>query len=290
VSDRFSKVLRSAEAHLRDEGRTLRETIDHDGEYGRALEQLLARELRAVLPRGYDVATGFVLTPSEVTPAQQDVVIYDGSRYPAARVGDNTYLFVPESVYALISVKSRLRASDIEGHFKWATSSKHEMTSQLTTRFAGVAAVFSYEFDGDWQRAVEAYFTSITATKRRERLDLICVPGRPVLLDAYAFELADERTRGFGGIAGKVRSFIPKDPTEKPNDMYELEPTAGAFAGMYQLLLTKLSRIQLPPLSTLTLPRFIKSADSDAEVKSVTPITQSNNTWVRVDHRRRARK
>lgn len=100
----------------------------HRGEDGRFVESLLRSYLRALLPEGLEVATGFVMRPAVKTgingrerrgekdsnSRQLDILVFDSSNYPVFKRFEDTVVVPPEGVVAIISVKKRLQAAHIE--------------------------------------------------------------------------------------------------------------------------------------------------------------------------------
>lgn len=80
----------------------------HWGEDGRFKEVLLMNYLRKVLPKNVSVGTGFV-SGDEIT-SQIDIIIYD-NRIPTLFSEGDFVIALPESIYGIIEVKSKLRAN-----------------------------------------------------------------------------------------------------------------------------------------------------------------------------------
>lgn len=91
----------------------------HSGEEGRFVEGLLAAFLRDSLPSQLTVATGFIVNLDyDWNSGQTDIIVYDSARFsPYFKYGDAVVVPV-ESVVAAISVKERLRYTDIQKELK----------------------------------------------------------------------------------------------------------------------------------------------------------------------------
>jgi uncharacterized protein DUF6602 len=268
VSTRFSSFLTGAEQRLRADSTAIGDALDHGPEKGTGREDSLRRELRLLLPRAFELTTGFVVGTEPAISAQQDVLIYDSMHYPAAEYGNGRHLLVPESLFCAISVRSRLTSSDVGERFDECFALKDLLADALGQQWPGFACLFAFRFEGDWDALQQKFYEMVANTRRGGRLDVICVLDRPLLVDAHAFGLADERRKGFGGMAGTARFFIPQTPRTKGNDTYVIEPSAGPFSGFYQLLLTRLSNTKLLPLRSLTLPRFVEEVFRVQDVMS----------------------
>ncbi|MDQ0201076.1 DUF6602 domain-containing protein [Neobacillus ginsengisoli] len=82
----------------------------HWGEDGRFKEVLLMNYLKKVLPSNISIGTGFVSNGQEIT-SQIDLIIYDNSIPTLFSEGDFV-IALPESIYGIIEVKSKLSANE----------------------------------------------------------------------------------------------------------------------------------------------------------------------------------
>ncbi len=78
----------------------------HWGEDGRFKEVLLMNHLKKILPSNVSIGTGFVKNGEQIT-SQIDLIIYDNSVPNLFSQGDFV-IVLPESVYGIIEVKSKL--------------------------------------------------------------------------------------------------------------------------------------------------------------------------------------
>lgn len=102
---------------------------DHAGEEGRFLESVIRSFLNKHLPKNLKALSGFVLRPATVVgdndtrrirdqksdkhSPQIDIIVFDIGNYPVFEQYEDFAIVPPEGVYAIISVKKRLRMSDI---------------------------------------------------------------------------------------------------------------------------------------------------------------------------------
>lgn len=89
----------------------INEQIKHVGERGGEREVTVMRFLASYLPSKYGVANGEIVDSQGQTSRQCDIVIYDHANSPLLLTGANYRVFPAESVYAVIEVKSSLRAT-----------------------------------------------------------------------------------------------------------------------------------------------------------------------------------
>ncbi|TCP41400.1 DUF6602 domain-containing protein [Rhodovulum marinum] len=104
----------------------------HRGEDGRYVEALLRSYLQKYLPKDLEVLTGFILRPAVKTgkntryrkgetdqhSTQLDIIVYETAAFPVfQRIGE-TVIVPPEGVIAVLSVKKKLRDSDVVAECK----------------------------------------------------------------------------------------------------------------------------------------------------------------------------
>lgn len=107
---------------------------DHTGEEGRFLESVIRTFLNNHLPKNLNALSGFILRPATLVgdndtrrrrdqkedkhSTQLDIIVYDVGNYPVFEQYEDFVIVPPEGVYAIISIKKRLRMSDIEPELK----------------------------------------------------------------------------------------------------------------------------------------------------------------------------
>lgn len=139
--DKFADM---EEAILSSRLTAIRSVVEHSGEKGRALEEVVATLVRDVLPLEYGVSTGFVVYHSDTGPRlspQLDIIIYDALRGgPICRL-DACDVFPLESVYGYIEVKATITTSSDDAD-KYADNSiesciqrNHELRQMITRRY-----------------------------------------------------------------------------------------------------------------------------------------------------------
>ncbi|NHC43627.1 hypothetical protein G6549_27710 [Bacillus sp. MM2020_1] len=106
----FISYHKSVSAELKASQNRVRFFINnyHWGEDGRFKEVLLMNYLKKVLPSNVSVGTGFVRKGNEVS-SQIDLIIFNNSCPTLFSEGD-FIIVLPESVYGIIEVKSKIRA------------------------------------------------------------------------------------------------------------------------------------------------------------------------------------
>ena len=87
--------------------------IRHAGEYGIYREAVVRDFLRFVIPRAYDISTGFIITSLDDVSTQCDIVVYDPRMTPLYQEGDRQRFFPVESVFCVGEVKSTLSKQEL---------------------------------------------------------------------------------------------------------------------------------------------------------------------------------
>lgn len=114
---RLSRILELTAAEQLVKFDKLRDAIEHNGLVGQEGEKIVAAFLRERLPGSIGVTTGEILDVEGGQSRQIDVVLYDAMRTPMLFTGEDkdTHVVPAEGVLAVIEVKKRLRASDLDG-------------------------------------------------------------------------------------------------------------------------------------------------------------------------------
>lgn len=87
--------------------------LRHTGEYGMFRESVVRDFLKFVVPRSFDMSTGFVITSKGSVSTQCDVVIFDSRSTPLYVEGDRQRFFPIESIRSIGEVKSTLNRSEL---------------------------------------------------------------------------------------------------------------------------------------------------------------------------------
>jgi hypothetical protein len=167
--------------------RAIRATLEHGGEIGRGHERVLAEELQRLLPERIAIRTGFVLGAGGTISRQLDLVLCDRSNYPAFTyvAGD---LVVPDSVLAVISVKTSLALHDLPLYFREAAEFKALMTQALGKPWTGLYVVIAFWAEGTQQLLIDRFHSGVFGRPERGMgVDLIGAIDRgPICIDLSA--------------------------------------------------------------------------------------------------------
>src|SRR5713101_7162440 len=90
----------------------------HQPAKGSYREALLRRLLRRVLPDRFRVSTGFIYRWADDPSRQLDVLVWDAQRYSALLEEGELAILTPESVAAIIEVKSVFSTSELRDGFE----------------------------------------------------------------------------------------------------------------------------------------------------------------------------
>lgn len=176
----------------------------HPGSRGASREEALARFLKSQLPARFGVTTGQAVDSDDRSSGQLDVVIYDRNLTAPLLTEDTGDLLPAESLLAVVEVKSRLTAPELE---KCAKAAKAISLLQpygasfVASRQAGSSAddgrhrcqysVVAFESDlvnsgwpdNEWKRLKAAASTTGVAP---ERIDRVLVLDRGMLVPPSA--------------------------------------------------------------------------------------------------------
>ncbi|WP_347059520.1 DUF6602 domain-containing protein [Blastococcus sp. HT6-30] len=97
--------------------------ISHPGERGRAREHILTQFLRQIVPKAFDIETGFVIDTRGGQSLQQDLIIVRRDYHPVFTVGGINF-FPVEGVAAVVEVKSGLSTTTLVEALRNAASVK----------------------------------------------------------------------------------------------------------------------------------------------------------------------
>jgi hypothetical protein len=111
VSDLIERLLENLnEETLRNLSAS--KSIKHRGESGRAREQVIANVFRKLLPRTFEVSTGFVIDATGATSRQIDIIIARNDYHPIFEVNGIKH-FMIESVVAVLQSKARITSTQL---------------------------------------------------------------------------------------------------------------------------------------------------------------------------------
>lgn len=240
---RIDPLLAAAGKSLRDAAAALRSSVDHRGEAGRGREHLLARTFEALLPRRFTIGSGFILGQGPLISDQQDLVLYNGTDYPTFSYAAGI-LAVPESVYAAISVRTRLRPSDLEEHARAAAGLKALISGTLGVQWSGLYIVLGYQFEGRGDDLRDLYHRHVFASPKGTRIDLVATLDGPACFDLSQFN-DDGRPPAFVADRAHVLGIAL--------DACGTEVRGEPFVDFYKLLLLGLEGVHLLPSMNHTL-------------------------------------
>jgi len=85
--------------------------INHPGESGRSREQIIARYFGKIIPKEFDIGTGFVFDAHGNISRQIDLVIYRTGYHPVFEIGSIKH-FIVEAVVAVFENKANIDSRD----------------------------------------------------------------------------------------------------------------------------------------------------------------------------------
>jgi hypothetical protein len=141
--EEFQKTLSRELITIKDRVRNLIGDA-HWGEEGRYKESILKNVISRFLPNNLSIGTGFIITMERGRinrSSQIDIIIYDNT-YPLLFAEGDFIITSPESVRALIEVKTSIASGDIIGIIKKATEN-----AKLAPK-SSFNGVFAFEKNG----------------------------------------------------------------------------------------------------------------------------------------------
>ncbi len=186
----------------------------HYPSVGRYKERLISELLKESIPKQYDVATGFVLFPSEFNESddvsvntklnrsafsvskQCDIIVYDSFNHPIVFKDGDFVVVRPEAVKCIIEIKSTLSSSSLktalEGVFdfaqKWRETQKYYRSRHHYIGETDYPSVFILAWD---QKIAKSGNPEINARGVREAVAKIYRENQS-LDDADAFPILDK--------------------------------------------------------------------------------------------------
>lgn len=198
AESRLARVLQMTADELKSKFDRLRDAIEHNGIVGQEGEKIVAALLRERLPASIGVTTGEVLDVEGRKSRQVDVILYDAMRTPMIFTGEtrDTHVVPAEGVLAVIEVKTRLRASDLEGCLANCRSVKQLVRTAYFPQNIGMRHV---AYGREWDE-LPIFFSVFGAASDNfyaeplnelqadvpvhERIDMICYLDRGVSINA----------------------------------------------------------------------------------------------------------
>jgi hypothetical protein len=102
------EILRALNSEVLTELELAR-SIPHPGESGRAREKIVENFFRRLIPKDFDISTGFVIDASGGISKQIDIVIYRTNYHPVFEIGGIKH-FMVESVAVVIENKANIQS------------------------------------------------------------------------------------------------------------------------------------------------------------------------------------
>jgi hypothetical protein len=176
---------------------------------------------------------------------QVDLVLCDLQNFPAFGYGRGA-LFLPDSVFGVISVKTVLLPHELPTFFREAAAFKALLSDAMGAPWPGFYAVLGYWLDGSAKSLTDRYHAGVFGlSAKRTGVDLVAAIDRgPICLDLATFGVVGEPPRFLAG-----RSFVPGiafDACTVDSD----EP----FVDIYKLLVTALDSPRLSRIVELAAP------------------------------------
>jgi hypothetical protein len=198
-SPQFAELNRIEENLLLAKLESVRASISHAGEKGRALENGVHSLLRSILPAEYGLSTGFVVFHTDHGPrlsSQLDIIIYDAIRSGPIISLETCDVFPLEAVYGYVEVKAALGSSSDEAEKLGENSIEKCLTK-------------SHELRGMKDRRY--WMPLLDSPVKAGMVPRDWVAGFPAIRSyVFAFEASDSVTKDLGQLAQRIANYSKK--------------------------------------------------------------------------------
>lgn len=145
---RIEEVFNEVSHKMRADLRKARGALSHAGMKGASAEDTFRSFLRDYLPRSVDISPGVLVDARGNVSRQLDVIISDAAKTPVFFKNGEDRVIPVECAYAVIEVKSRLDAKELEGAFKNMLSVRNlEKTAYYKPLMPVLTRVYGKEWD-----------------------------------------------------------------------------------------------------------------------------------------------
>ena len=190
----------------------------HWGEEGRYKEILLMNYLRRILPNTVSVGTGFVRVGDKLTN-QIDIIVYRNNLPLLFQEGD-FIIATPQSIVAIIEVKSRLYLNNLKKVFEKANSNGKIICSKTGKGIFN--GIFAYD---KGTGKIETY------AQRLEELDYSKIIGNPSAQGHYPYE----NYSCVNHMVLENKTFVKYWPTGYTKFVYHDDPIKSPYYGFYDM-------------------------------------------------------
>ena len=158
----------------------------HRPTIGENREELVADFLKNYLPRRFHVTTGLILASNNEFSNQADIIVVDAENNGPLYPGSSNQIWLVESVYSLIEVKTDFSPKDISDSIKKCRRFK-TLPRHFHSEF-GLAPKIDQSYFAIWtfnapnpEVVKENYINEISSIPRREQPDFVICPGSFVI-------------------------------------------------------------------------------------------------------------
>lgn len=198
-SPQFAELSRIEENLLQAKLDSVRASITHAGEKGRALENGVLSLLRSMLPAEYGLSTGFVVFHTDHGPrlsSQLDIIIYDAIRSGPLISLETCDVFPLEAVYGYVEVKATLASSSDEAENLGDNSIEKCLTKSHELRC----------MKDRWY-----WMPILDSPVKAGRVPSEWIEGWPAIRSyVFAFEASDGVTKDLGRLAQRIANYSRK--------------------------------------------------------------------------------
>jgi hypothetical protein len=109
----LERIFEVTAKKMKLEWEQVKDSLDHSGNKGTALETIVIEYLRPYLPRNLGMISGEIAGSNGISTKQMDIIIYDEFKAPRLFDKGNIRVIPIECVYAVIEVKANINSQDV---------------------------------------------------------------------------------------------------------------------------------------------------------------------------------
>lgn len=198
----LDRVFNEVAERMRSDLRRARGALTHPGQKGASAEETFRTFLREYLPSSLEVSSGILIDAAGNVSRQLDVIVFDAAKTPVLyRSGEDRAVPI-ECAYAVIEVKSKLNAQELERAF-WNMRSVRSLKKTAYYKETGAVILHSVTLYGqEWEIWPTNFFVfafnstdpgklmdRLEAMHQQhslpewERIDCVCVLDKGVMLN-----------------------------------------------------------------------------------------------------------
>ncbi len=191
----LNKYFEDISSELERKSQSIRDYFaTHKPSAGANREGMVASSLSTYLPSKYEVSSGLILSKSGEFSNQADIIIADKMSNAPLFGSDSEKIWLVESVYSLIEVKTQLTPTTLRDSLEKCIKFKslaREYASDFGRQNIKESLFVLWSFEGPKPEIIKTHIESELANIPREyQPDFIIVPGSTLVRSGHYYELS----------------------------------------------------------------------------------------------------